>query len=69
MGMSIAKTFKFTDYDTAIDLIRTTKKRYVYKSNGADSERTRNYVGKAEDGADLQQFCRIIKVSKREKLQ
>ena len=53
MGMSIAKTFKFTDYDTAIGFIRTTKKRYVYKSNGADSERTRNYVGKAEDGADL----------------
>ena len=69
MGMSIAKTFKFTDYDTAIGFIRSTKKRYVYKSNGTDSERTRNYVGKAEDGADLQQFCRIIKVSKREKLQ
>ena len=53
MGKSIAKTFKFTNYDTAIGFIRTTKKRYVYKSNGADSERTRNYVGKAEDGADL----------------
>lgn len=53
MGMSIAKTFKFTDYDTAISFIRTNKKRYVYKSNGADSERTRNYVGKADDGADL----------------
>ena len=53
MGMSIAKTFKFTDYVTAISFIRTTKKRYVYKSNGADSERTRNYVGESEDGADL----------------
>ena len=53
MGMSIAKTFKFTDYDTAISFIHTNKKRYVYKSNGADSERTRNYVGKANDGADL----------------
>ena len=53
MGMSIAKTFKFTDYDTAISFVRTSKKRYVYKSNGADSERTRNYIGKAEDGADL----------------
>ncbi len=53
IGMPIAKTFKFTDFDTAISFIHTTKKRYVYKSNGADSERTRNYVGKAEDGADL----------------
>lgn len=53
MGMQIANTFKFTDYDTAITYIRTTKKRYVYKSNDADCERTRNYVGIADDGADV----------------
>ena len=53
MGMQIANTYKFTDYDTAITFIRKTKKRYVYKSNGADSERTRNYVGMTEDGSDL----------------
>ena len=53
MGLSIAKTFKFTDYDAAIIFVRASKKRYVYKNNGADSERTRNYVGKAHDGADL----------------
>ena len=53
MGMPIAKSYHFTDYERAITFIRASKKRYVYKSNGADSERTRNYVGKAEDGADL----------------
>ena len=53
MGMSIAKSYHFTDYERAITFIRASKKRYVYKSNGANSERTRNYVGKAEDGADL----------------
>ena len=53
MGMPIAKSYYFTDYDAAINFIHTSKQRYVYKSNGADSERTRNYVGKAADGADL----------------
>ena len=53
MGMQIANTYKFTDYATAITFVSKTKKRYVYKSNGADSERTRNYVGMTEDGSDL----------------
>ncbi len=53
MGMLTANTFKFTDYETAIAFVRKTSKRYVYKSNGADCERTLNYVGKAEDGSDL----------------
>lgn len=53
MGMQVANTYQFTDYDKAIQFIRTTNKRYVYKSNGADCERTRNYVGMTEDGSDL----------------
>ena len=53
IGLPIANTHHFTDYDKAIDLINKTNKRYVYKSNGANSERTRNYVGMAEDGSDL----------------
>ena len=53
MGLPIANTFHFTDYDAAIELVTKTNKRYVYKSNGADFERTRNYVGMAEDGSDL----------------
>ena len=53
IGLPIANSQHFTDYDTAIELIHNTNKRYVYKSNGANSERTRNYVGIAEDGSDL----------------
>ena len=53
IGMPIANTYKFTDYDAAIAFIRQTNKRYVYKHNGADCERTRNYVGMTHDGADL----------------
>ncbi len=53
MGMSIAQTFAFTSYVAAIQLIKACKKRYVYKNNGADSLRTRNYIGTLEDGSDL----------------
>ena len=53
IGMQIANSLRFTDYDKAIDHINKTNKRYVYKSNGANSERTRNYVGMAADGSDL----------------
>ena len=53
IGMQIASSLHFTDYGKAIDHINKTNKRYVYKSNGANSERTRNYVGMAEDGSDL----------------
>lgn len=53
IGMPIANTFKFTDYDTAITFINQTSQRYVYKSNSTDCDRTRNYVGMMEDGSDL----------------
>ena len=53
IGLPIANTHHFTDFDTAIDLINKANKRYVYKSNGANCDRTRNYVGMAEDGSDL----------------
>lgn len=53
IGMPIAHTHHFSDFDAAINLINKTSKRYVYKSNGADCDRTRNYVGMAEDGSDL----------------
>jgi phosphoribosylamine--glycine ligase len=53
MGMPIANTFQFKDFDKAIAFIRQTQKRYVYKHNGANCERTRNYVSMTEDSADL----------------
>ena len=53
MGMPIANTYQFTDFDKAIAFIRQTNKRYVYKHNGANCERTRNYVSMTVDGADL----------------
>ena len=53
MGMCVAKTIAFTSYANAIDFLKKSQKRYVYKSNGADSLRTRNYVGQLTDSSDL----------------
>jgi phosphoribosylamine--glycine ligase len=66
MGMPIAKTHQFSDYDVAIDFLHKTKKRYVYKSNGADFERTRNYVGMTEDGSDIAALLKHYKEQKTE---
>ncbi|MBC7755622.1 MAG: phosphoribosylamine--glycine ligase [Bdellovibrio sp.] len=64
IGLPIANTFHFTDYDAAIALVTKTNQRYVYKSNGADCERTRNYVGMAEDGSDLVTLLKHYKSQK-----
>lgn len=53
MGLEIARCERFYDMEAAIRFIETHPARYVYKSNGADSERTRNFVGTLDDGSDV----------------
>lgn len=53
MDVQLAPTFKFNDFDAAISFINKSPKRYVYKNNHANSERTQNYVGMSVDGSDL----------------
>ncbi len=53
LGMPIAQTFEFSQFDAAIDFIEQYPKRYVYKSNDPNCDRTLNYVSKAHDSADL----------------
>jgi phosphoribosylamine---glycine ligase len=53
MGMYIAKTIAFTSYASAIEFLKHSRKRYVYKNNGAESLRTRNYVGQLKDSSDV----------------
>lgn len=53
MGLEIARCERFVDMQAAIRFIETHPARYVYKSNGADSERTRNFVGTLSDGSDV----------------
>lgn len=53
LGLPIAASHHFTDFDAAMAFVSATRRRYVFKSNGADSARTRNYIGELEDGRDM----------------
>jgi phosphoribosylamine--glycine ligase len=52
-GLHTAASHRFGGYEEAIDFLRLRGGRYVLKFNGADSPRTRNYVGELDDGADM----------------
>ena len=52
-GLKTAASHRFTDYAAAIAFVQAHPARYVLKFNGADSPRTRNFVGEMEDGFDL----------------
>ena len=52
-GLRTAATHGFTAYDAAIDFLRRNGGRYVLKFNGADSPRSRNYIGELADAADM----------------
>jgi len=52
-GLNIAHSEAFTDFAAAIRFVRERRARYVYKSNGAGSARTRNYIGQASSGEDM----------------
>lgn len=53
IGLRTARSHRFTEYDAAIVFLQRARGRYVLKFNGADSERTRNYIGEMEDSADM----------------
>lgn len=53
IGLQTAASHHFTDYDVAIQFLKTQPARYVFKLNGAASLRTSNYIGVLEDGSDI----------------
>ncbi|MBA3595115.1 MAG: phosphoribosylamine--glycine ligase [Pseudomonadota bacterium] len=52
-GLQTAHSHSFTAYGDAIAFLQREGGRYVLKFNGADSPRTRNYIGELDDGADM----------------
>ena len=52
-GLQTAASHRFTDYASAMAFVQAEPARYVLKFNGANSERTRNFVGDMDDGVDL----------------
>lgn len=59
LGLQIARSHHFTDFDTAIDFVRRARHRYVFKNNRADSLRTSSYVGEMADGTDVIAFLAL----------
>ena len=53
LGLSIVRSTPFDDFTTAIEFVKASPGRYVFKSNGADTLRSRNYVGEMQSGADM----------------
>lgn len=52
-GLRTAHCTRFTNFRVAIDWVRANPARYVFKSNGADSLRTRNYIAEMHNGGDM----------------
>jgi len=53
IGLQTANSHHFTSYATAIEFLKQHPARYVFKLNGSAALRTRNYIGKLEDGSDI----------------
>lgn len=52
-GLPIARTHCFAAFAAAMQFVRDNPARYVFKANGADNLRTRNYIGEMKSGADM----------------
>lgn len=53
LGLPIAQTHCYSDFNDAIAFVRASPRRYVFKCNGGDALRTRNYIGELDDGSDM----------------
>ncbi|MDP3829596.1 MAG: phosphoribosylamine--glycine ligase, partial [Polaromonas sp.] len=52
-GLRLAAIHGFTAYAPALDFLQRQGGRYVLKFNGADSPRSRNYIGELDDASDM----------------
>ena len=53
IGLQTARSHSFTSYAEAMAFLQLKGGRYVLKFNGANSSRTRNYIGELDDSADM----------------
>ena len=66
LGLGIVQSHRFTNFSSAIDFIRQSPARYVFKLNDANSERTKNYIGEMNSGTDMMAFLQLQKSQWRE---
>ncbi|CAN5664158.1 phosphoribosylamine--glycine ligase [soil metagenome] len=53
LGLKTALSHHFRSYEDAIEFVRRSGGRYVYKNNGANVARCRNYIGEMDSGQDM----------------
>ncbi|MGH9424635.1 MAG: phosphoribosylamine--glycine ligase, partial [Thermoanaerobaculia bacterium] len=53
LGLRTAKSKLFSSFDDAIDFVRKSPGRYVFKLNGSGWASSRSYVGQMESGEDV----------------
>lgn len=53
LGLQTAPSHRFRRYEKAMESIRSSSGRYVYKNNGANVTRYRNYIGQMDSGEDM----------------
>jgi phosphoribosylamine--glycine ligase len=53
IGLNTAKTRLFSSFDDAIDFVRKSPGRYVFKLNGSGWASSRTYVGQMDTGEDM----------------
>ena len=59
LGLKTVHSHRFTNFASAIDFIRQSPARYVFKLNDASSQRTRNYIGELENGSDMMALLKL----------
>ena len=57
--LQVARCVHFSDCAAGAAFIERQRRRWVLKFNGANSPRTRNYIGQAADGCDVAALLRI----------
>jgi phosphoribosylamine--glycine ligase len=53
LGLPTARSREFASFDDAVEFVRRTRGRYVFKLNGSEWSSTRTYVGAMDSGEDM----------------
>ena len=63
VGMHVAPSHEFEDFEAAMTFVRAHPGRYVYKPSGSGFASGRTFVGEMPDGSDVVAFLRLQRAS------
>jgi phosphoribosylamine--glycine ligase len=67
IGLATAFGEEFSDFTAGVAFLRKRPGRYVFKYNGADSLRTKNYIGQAPDAEDVIALLEMYQAQNKKK--